>query len=457
MSSKKLHGTFLSTCIFLIYILDILNPSSTPLKDNDKLLSSNHKSPFPRLHNLLPASSNLSKIAMCLYYKILGFEPPNTPPLYMNLPKNQNIFYDPVFVTRHEAICSSPAFHTSVNSGLKGYLPSSLLESYQSSETSEENTQNNKNLYNQASPDFHSNCHELHIGSTLQPKNLKELIERSFSTVPSNSPFQASFHSVMPSPFLSYSTPNSHYFCSSTALKASNQCSSGILGTPLQNPCVLQEKNFNSYQQNQIKSQNALICKLAQISGKENEKAAEIAINQGLSQLKPFEVIKDRIICKEVTNINDVYQNKSPYPKQSHHDYYKNQILNLLNSPSLCDLQCHKSLHYYEEFSRQLTESQSQRLNNGMMLDSCSRISNSIFVQGREERNVNNTKIKSWNKKLITNRISKRRGKTFSKKPRIKGKFTNLEEYIVYRKWQLDEENIEIRPSWSKPIFGSNL
>ena len=288
-------------------MIDLLKPNNVSSKEPGRSTPSYHKSPLSGSHHLTPVGSNIGKFIPSSIANKIGPGVTNTPPAYHNLPINQNMFYNPT-VKSNELVPPSPMIQAPFvirpgesHPGLQ-FPMNNLAEGLQNHPINDINN-------NDVSGSLNSILHQLQNQYPSQPKNLEELLQRSFSSVPSNSMYQ-SFQSAMPSPFVGHNTPSSH-FQMSMGSEFSRGFNSNLLGTPLQN-----NQLFNGKQQQMQMQMNApqsndavhsmLISQLADLLKQESENKIKSAIAELLLKYKALGLLTDKIIGKEVANLEDM-------------------------------------------------------------------------------------------------------------------------------------------------------
>src|SRR4051812_13736914 len=126
---------------------------------------------------------------MMFFLSLVGGGLSNTPPAYHNIPKSQNIFYNPMMIKNNESVCPSPMIQVPFRMLSREQLPGPQLTSHVINDLHLNKEVNN----NDASTSLQSVLYQLQTHFPGQPKNLEELLQRSFSSMPSNSVFQSSF------------------------------------------------------------------------------------------------------------------------------------------------------------------------------------------------------------------------------------------------------------------------
>ena len=182
------------------------------------------------------------------------------------------MFYHPLVKNQQETVCPSPMFQVPTKKNpqtLNSLFQGSRFTAAETNPTTHHSTLNGNN----ASSSMNSLLNQLQPQFTSQPRNLEELLQRSFTSMPSG--YQSPFTSSMQSPFM-------------IGNQSSNpQPSIGSDLSKILNPMTLletslQSNNFLSNQSNKNSSNEAvnkaLILQLADILKQESESKIKSAI-----------------------------------------------------------------------------------------------------------------------------------------------------------------------------------
>jgi len=118
--------------------------------------------------------------------------------------------------------------------------------------------------------------------NTSQPKNLNELLQKSFSSTHSNSLLQSPLLSTRPSPLAGYNCVQNSYVQSQMGPDFSNLLTSSVLGTPIQNPQLMRNQGASS-QPHRNANEN-LLRELASLLKQDNGENIKAALTQLLQQ-----------------------------------------------------------------------------------------------------------------------------------------------------------------------------
>jgi len=303
--------------------LDLLNPNNFTPKDQQRNTPVINKSPLSGSHHLTPLGNNIGNFPLFLYLIYQGGGLTNTPPAYHNLPQGQNIFYNPMMRTQ-EPVPPSPMIQTPFRFLRSDSLPTTQVMQLQAPESNLNKSLTDISNPNDVSSSLHSILYQLQNQFPSQPKNLDELLQRSFSSMPSNSVFQNSFTSAMQSPFIG-NTQSSHYQFSAGS-EFSKGLNSGLLGTPLQNNHLFNGKQINPPQSNEA-LQSLLISQLADLLKQESEHKIKSAIAELLMKYKHLGFLTDKIIGKEMAHLEDMVNHNNTPQQQVMQQYRQQNIL----------------------------------------------------------------------------------------------------------------------------------
>jgi len=192
----------------------------------------------------------------------------------------------------------------------KDNLLSTQLLQLQNSEAYANQNQLNVSNSNDVSTSLQSILFQLQTQLPTQnrSKNLEELLHMSSSSMPSNSVFQSSFNSAMPSPFVGHNTPSSYLQQLSMGSELSRGFNSNLLGTPLQNPHLFGNKQAQNPQSNEA-MQAMLISQLADLLKQESEKKIKSAIVELLLKYKHLGILSDKILGKDMAGLEELVSN----------------------------------------------------------------------------------------------------------------------------------------------------
>lgn len=153
----------------------------------------------------------------------------------MEIPTGKNIFYRPLLKNQEE-VCPSPAISKQYIETLSQY--SNSKNAMQETASVSAKPEINMNTNNEFSTSISSLIQLLSSQGIDQPYNLQEIVQHSFSSLPSFSLLQSPFITNLPSPFLG--APQTQ--TSNLNSDFSNLLSSSILGSSIASPAV-----FNSH------------------------------------------------------------------------------------------------------------------------------------------------------------------------------------------------------------------
>lgn len=195
------------------------------------------------------------------------------------------MFYNPASKPQQEAVCPSPMFQIPTKKTLPPINSIFQGSRFTAAETNQSNNQTTFES-NSLSNSLNSLLNQLQTNVNSQPRNLEELLQRSFNSMPSNSQFQSPFVSSAKSPFMNgYANNNQNHNQQSMASDLSK-----ILNPRTLLETSLQSNNFLSNNQNNMNGINGmngqnneainktLVLQLAQILKQESESKIKSAI-----------------------------------------------------------------------------------------------------------------------------------------------------------------------------------
>jgi len=240
----------------------------------------------------------------------------------------------------------------------KDNLLSTQLLQLQNSEAYANQNQLNVSNSNDVSTSLQSILFQLQTQLPTQnrSKNLEELLQLSSSSLPSNSVFQNSFTSAMPSPFVGHNTPSSYLQQLSMGSELSRGFNSNLLGTPLQNPHLFGNKQAQNPQSNEA-MQAMLISQLADLLKQESEKKIKSAIVELLLKYKHLGILSDKILGKDMAGLEELVSNtpkNNPIMQQPVENNFLQQANFNQNHPQFQNPQFQQNNQFHQpQFSQQ--------------------------------------------------------------------------------------------------------
>jgi len=207
-------------------------------------------------------------------------------------------------------------------------------------------------------------------------KNLEELLHLSSSSMPSNSVFQNSFTSAMPSPFVGHNTPSSYLQQLSMGSELSRGFNSNLLGTPLQNPHLFGNKQAQAPQSNEA-MQAMLISQLADLLKQESEKKIKSAIVELLLKYKHLGILSDKILGKDMAGLEELVNNtpqNNPIMQPVENNFLQQQNFSQnhpqFQNPQYQNNQFQPPFHQQRTMQTEFIPHQTVPLNGGLFMNS---------------------------------------------------------------------------------------
>jgi len=137
----------------------------------------------------------------------LAIDPkPNTVPVFYEIPGVQNFFYSPFTKFEEINVQSSPWLEPFKIKSVKELPPLSHVSAHTAADSRGDQTGNQLQFENDISQSLCYLVKKLNLQLGSQPKNLDELLQRSFMSMPSHSILQSPRGSALPSPFITHTS-----------------------------------------------------------------------------------------------------------------------------------------------------------------------------------------------------------------------------------------------------------
>lgn len=189
------------------------------------------------------------------------------------------MFYNPASKPQQETVCPSPMFQIPTKKTLPPINSIFQGSRFTAAETNQSNNQTSFES-NSLSNSLNSLLNQLQTNASSQPRNLEELLQRSFNSMPSNSQFQSPFvSSTTKSPFMNGYNNNNHNQPSMASDLSKILNPMTLLETSLQNNNFRNNNNNQpGMNQNNEAINKTLVLQLAQILKQESESKIKSAI-----------------------------------------------------------------------------------------------------------------------------------------------------------------------------------
>jgi len=453
---------------------------------------------------------------------------------FRNMALPQNVFYHPLIKGEESCFPSPmvrfPGFRGSnENNGLIGHQNNMVQENTVGNIglTAHSEVLNSLNSFGSLNNAIHSIL-DMVKPNTSQPKNLNELLQKSFSSTHSNSLLQSPLLSTRPSPLVGYNQMQNSYIQNQMGPDFSNLLTSSVLGTPIQNSHLL--RNQGTSTQPSKNNNETLLRELATLLKQDNGENIKAALAELLQQYNGGNTLNSYNKMRENGRPNGLMrmQEELNQNMQHHNGIRPQKTISLSNGLTMNSLNRNldsKSRNFNNGFrqanlnninmghkrdimpnesslkkgnysiipeedsvdlgnvsfgQKKQPNSPNQALNNKLGSLSLNNSNNKnedkietsflsrfliddelskLFQErisldqeapgtyDREERTNKilkyKNKIRKWRVAHPVNRNFKGRSVVAGKKPRIKGKFVSMEEYVNYIKSENPKENID--------------
>ena len=200
------------------------------------------------------------------------------------------MFYHPPTKNQIDPVCPSPMFQVPAK---KNTQPLNSLFQGSRFTAAETNPSNNHSILenNNVSSPIHSLIDQIQGQMSNQPKNLEELLQRSFSSIPSSSMLQSPFTSSMQSPFMGGNNHNSQMQPSMGSEISNLLAPLTLLETSLQSNNLLGNQSHKNQQGEAVNK--ALVLQLAQILKQESESKIKSAIAELILKYKALGLLNN--------------------------------------------------------------------------------------------------------------------------------------------------------------------
>jgi len=300
---------------------DLLNTGSQGGRDPQWFAPQNNKSPSITQSQFSPLGTHLVSGA-------------TRSPSYHSIPSVQNMFYHPPTKNQIDPVCPSPMFQVPAKKNTQAL--NSLFQGSRFT-AAETNPSNNHSILenNNASNSINSLINQLQSQLTNQPKNLEELLQKSFSSLPSNSMVQSPFTSSMQSPFMGGNNHNSQIQPSIGSEISNLLAPMTLLETSLQSNNLLGNQSHKNQQGEAVNK--ALVLQLAQILKQESESKIKSAIAELILKYRALGLLNN-LSGNEMLDLQSLI--KGAETPQNHNYQYQNNHQEVMSQPNLFSLSC---------------------------------------------------------------------------------------------------------------------
>lgn len=297
------------------------------------------------------------------------------------------MFYHPLVKNQQETVCPSPMFQVPTKKNpqtLNSLFQGSRFTAVETNPTTNHSTLNGNN----ASSSMNSLLNQLQPQFSSQPRNLEELLQRSFTSMPSG--YQSPFTSSMQSPFMIGNNQSSN-----------PQPSIGSDLSKILNPMTLletslQSNNFLGSQSNKNSSNEAvnkaLILQLADILKQESESKIKSAIAELILKYRALGLLNN-LSGTEMVDLQNLI-NGTEAPQQNPYQYQQQQHQPQPQPQSL----------FHQEIHTQLPQQNIVPLSNGFAMNAINRNDPAHSMQSNMQSykpNLQQTRIDNARKELF--------------------------------------------------------
>lgn len=220
--------------------------------------------------------------------------------VYYEIPGIQDFFYSP-FMKKEINVLASPWLEPFKMKSLKDLPPLSHASAHTAADSRGDQTANVVQQDNDVSVSLSSLAKKLSIPFETQPKNLEELLQRSFVTLPSQSLLQSPHLSAFPSPFIrSHSNALFQGFPGINSINDVSMRGNSMAKSPFVGPLKPLKPPVNP------NTDEGLILKIADLINRESDGKIRNAITELLAQYGDVEKLqKDALAARFARNGND--------------------------------------------------------------------------------------------------------------------------------------------------------